>query len=415
MSRFFLGVVADDFTGAGDTASFLAAEGIRTILYNGIPFGNVDDDIEAVVIALKTRTKDVSIAVAESMEAFAWLKQQGAEKLYFKYCSTFDSTDEGNIGPVIDAVMDQYDIPCTLLCPSLPVNGRTVKAGKLYVNGALLEESPMKNHPLTPMRKSCIADLMKEQGKYSCREISMEELKKFQKESLDEKTYLVPDYYEEKHGDIIVTTFSTLFFFTGGSGLAGALGRYYMVGKNLKKEKKELAETGEKLNKKTILLAGSCSDMTLKQIATYKENGGSYIQIHPESLMAGGETVESIWKMIQNQKTPILIYSSQEPGDLAKSQKLGREALAEKIEKTLAGLAVKAKEAGFEGIIVAGGETSGAVTKALNYREFLIGKSVAPGVPVMIPFRNQKIRLVLKSGNFGQKNFFDDAIHMVNN
>ena len=168
-NKLFFGCVADDFTGAADGASFLVKSGISTALYNGIPKNNLKDkNVQGAVIALKTRNVKKEQAVAESLKAFAWLKEQGARIFYFKYCSTFDSTEEGNIGPVIDAVMEKTGFSYTVLCPSLPVNGRTLTEGRLYVNGKLLEESHMKNHPLTPMKKSRLGDLMKSQGKYCC-------------------------------------------------------------------------------------------------------------------------------------------------------------------------------------------------------------------------------------------------------
>ena len=150
-----LGCVADDFTGASDAASFLQKAGMKTILLNEVQQDVVIPmDTEAIVIALKSRTIEKEKAVDDTLKAIKWLEGKGASKFYFKYCSTFDSTSEGNIGPVADAVMEYLGQEYTLLCPALPVNGRKVKEGKLYVKGVLLEESPMKNHPLTPMKKS---------------------------------------------------------------------------------------------------------------------------------------------------------------------------------------------------------------------------------------------------------------------
>ena len=167
-NKFYIGCVADDFTGAGDVASFFVKAGLVTVLYNGIPDDShtVAEGTQAVVIALKSRTQDREQAVADSLRAFGWLLQEGARKLYFKYCSTFDSTKEGNIGPVADAVMEKFGYPYTILCPALPVNGRTVEKGKLYVNGVLLEESSMRNHPLTPMRESELGRLIEMQSRY---------------------------------------------------------------------------------------------------------------------------------------------------------------------------------------------------------------------------------------------------------
>ncbi|WP_442855527.1 3-oxo-tetronate kinase [Clostridium sp. Marseille-P2415] len=422
MEKLLLGCVADDFTGASDAASFLVKAGLKTILLNGIPQKKMEDDgsIQAMVIALKSRTEPVKEAVEQSIRAFEWLKQAGAEKFYFKYCSTFDSTRQGNIGPVTDAVMEYFRIPYTLLCPSLPVNGRTVKGGRLLVDGIPLHKSHMKDHPLTPMWDDSIEGLMRQQGKYPCvlAEIPMLEdqkafscLKQRMEELAEEKghAYLIPDYYQDGHGDLIAERFGTLELFTGGSGLAGALGRHLA--------KRTLTGTSnrhtEKVKGKALLLAGSCSAITLKQIEAYKRTGKPCYRIYPQKLLSGEEGVSRIWEWIREQKETPLIYSSAPPEELRENQKLGEENAAGKIEEALAALAVKAVEEGFARIISAGGETSGAITKALGCSSYLIGESVAPGVPIMTPLERPGLRLVLKSGNFGQEEFFEEALRMT--
>lgn len=201
-----LGCVADDFTGAGDAASFLQAGGARVVLCNGIP-DHEDESIlgaQAVVIALRTRTGHRDVAVDRSLEAFSWLKSHGAKTLYYKYCSTFDSTGEGNIGPVLDAALEKWNIPYTLLCPTLLENGRCVREGILYVNGIPLEKSSMKDHPLTPMRDSRVKYLMERQSRYSCYILSRDDMEnaeqKWMRQAASDLTgkhfYLIPDYYE---------------------------------------------------------------------------------------------------------------------------------------------------------------------------------------------------------------------------
>ena len=435
MGTIFLGVVADDFTGASDAASFLTASGVQTVLVNGTPKQEIllPEGTRALVVALKSRTAPAEEAVQESLEAFAWLKEMGAEQLYLKYCSTFDSTEHGNIGPVVDAVMERYGYDRTVLCPSLPVNGRTVKDGILYVNGVKLEESSMRNHPLTPMKQSRLKDLMEAQGKYRCVELG----ETYEMPLLPEpgRCYLVPDYYEEEHGDRIAEAFGDLPFLTGGSGLVGALGRRYVKahgtnkagtceqGENTQEQNSVTFEHTESqfvdgrkpiaTEKKALLLAGSCSAMTLKQIKKYQQSGCTSDRIIPSELLSGNQNLETFWNWVKEQESGVLIYSSAEPEDMKKSQKLGRERVAAAIENLLAGLAKKAVENGYTRIIVAGGETSGAVTKTLAYNTFLIGPSVAPGVPVMTPLAAPEIRLVLKSGNFGQEDFFERALRMT--
>lgn len=430
MGEIFLGVVADDFTGASDAASFLVAAGVPTVLFGGVPQGQVTlrPETAAIVIALKTRTEPAEQAVAESLQAFEWLREMGAQKLYLKYCSTFDSTESGNIGPVTDAVMDRYGFTRTVLCPALPVNGRTVRDGILYVNGIPLAESTMKDHPLTPMRKSRIAELMEPQGKYIFMELTVEELQTGGWEQQLEQTpcYLIPDYYREEHGDLIAEAFEELEFLTGGSGLAGALGRRYVRQKRVDARNAAAEETGDAERTavqtevhniaagRAVLLAGSCSAMTLAQIADYQSRGGAALRIEPQALWERKQTAETLWDQLSGMKSGnCLVYSSAAPEDIKKSQQLSGGQIAALIENTLSELAVKAFAAGYRRFIVAGGETSGAVTKALGFESFYIGASVAPGVPVMTPLAEPTVRLVLKSGNFGQPDFFTRALEMT--
>ncbi|HIT90030.1 MAG TPA: four-carbon acid sugar kinase family protein [Candidatus Merdenecus merdavium] len=417
-NTLYLGCVADDFTGASDAASFLVKEGIKTYLFNGIPKKDIKLDCNAIIIALKTRNQDAKEAVKETLEAFQWLEKKGAKQFYFKYCSTFDSTPKGNIGPVIDAVMEAYDIPYTVLCPSLLANDRRVKNGELLVKGVPLDQSPMKNHPLTPMWSSKIEELMKDQGKYQSIQISAEDLEGDSSE-IDEKIhgtmnkgkgYLIPDFYEEKHGARIVELFGDLRLLTGGSGLLSHLGKRFV--KNSGVLQNQNRETGTK--GKGILLAGSCSTATLRQIAEYESRGHQCYKVDPLKVLNGEQNVEKIWEDITRLKEDdILIYSSDDVENVRKAQKAGKEKVAEKLETTMKELAVKAMGHHYKRIVVAGGETSGAVTQGLGYTTYQVGESIAPGVPILIPLNQPEVRLVLKSGNFGQKDFFVKAMEMT--
>lgn len=416
MQTFKIGCVADDFTGASDIASFFKKAGLETLLINELPEQEITipDDIDGIVIALKTRTIEPEEAVSQSLQAFRWLDAAGCQKLYFKYCSTFDSTAKGNIGPVIDAVMEAFQIPYTLLCPSLPVNGRTVKDGILYVNHVPLHESHMKDHPLTPMRRSDIAGLMEGQGKHSCRVITREMLTEKggpfteQLKKTDRPFYLVPDYYEEQHGLTIAAKFAKCRFFSGGSGLGGALAQILGRPGRTGPEKYMMNTAGG-----ALVLAGSCSAATLTQIADYQDKHYPSYRIDPQRLLGGEETVSGIWRWMEAQTGTPLVYSSAGADEIAENQVYGKEKVAAAIETLLSALAVMAVKAGRTRIIVAGGETSGAVTKALGFQSFYISESLAPGVPVMIPAGAPHIRLVLKSGNFGQTDFFDRAVVMT--
>ncbi|MCM3718644.1 3-oxo-tetronate kinase [Fictibacillus phosphorivorans] len=406
------GVIADDFTGGSDIASFFVKGGLSTVLYTEVPDSGAAPDAEVCVIALKTRTQNRNGAVSDSLEAIRWLKEQGAKQFYIKYCSTFDSTPEGNIGPICDAVMEELNVPYTILCPALPVNGRTVRNGCLFVNGVPLHESPMKNHPLTPMLDCDLARLMDPQSSFPSVKIPAdaseeevnEQLVKLEREH--SHFYLIPDYEKEEDAEKLVEVFGGLRLLTGGSGLAYPLAKMY-------EEHGEAGRFGPS-HSHAILLAGSCSEATRNQIKEFEQSGGRTYFMDPLKLLSGEESVERIWDMIsQHSGESILIYSSETPEKVRDIQQQGKEEVAERLEKAMAELAERAVQASFHRIIVAGGETSGAVGKRLGYKGYHIGDSISPGVPVMIPIEDRRIRVVFKSGNFGKSDFFLQALSLT--
>lgn len=412
--------IADDFTGASDIASFFSAEELMTVVTNGIPDEKLNTEgVDVVVIALKTRTIGADEAVRESRQALDWAVRNGFGKFYFKYCSTFDSTSKGNIGPVADMMMEKLGVSYTVVCPSLPVNGRTVKNGILYVNGVPLSESPMKNHPLTPMTNSDIRVLLSDQSKYPVIVIEQSEILSDSgrlKEMLEEMNgkwehyYVVPDYYLESHGKAIADYFNDIVLYTGGSGLATHLG------KNLSKRCAALDDINQVggVVGPSLIIAGSCSTATLGQIDRYISEGLPYIKIEPEMLISGLQTIDTLWNFVAaHEDGPVLVFSSDTPDNVRKVQEYGSAEVSKLLEGAVSELARKALDSGLRKVIVAGGETSGAVTMKLGYRAFEVGRSVAPGVPIMIPIDNRKMRLVLKSGNFGSCEFFLDAIRIM--
>ena len=416
--KIILGCIADDFTGAGDAASFIARAGLKTVLYNGIPKKDAAADADAVVIALKTRTEKTGLAVEESLKAVEWLQRHGTEHFYSKYCSTFDSTPEGNIGPVLDAVLEKLNVKYSILCPALPVNGRTVENGILYVNGKPLAESSMRYHPLTPMRESSVKKLMEPQSKYPCIELNREELGQpeemlkelFRKEGeKHEHFYVIPDHMDDSDAERIAELFGGLKVLSGGSALLTALGEKYM------QHNEPRSSLEPETDGKAIILAGSCSEATRRQILEFREAGYKAYKIDPQKLLSGKENSDTIWERVKNDfsDNTILLYSSDTPQNVKEIQAMGKEKIAGLIEKCLSDLAVTAKRNGAKRIIVAGGETSGAVTKALDYSAYQIGESVAPGVPIMIPLENPEVRLILKSGNFGAPDFFLKALELT--
>lgn len=427
-----LGCIADDFTGASDAASFLVKGGMSVCLYSGIPqdgaaqecgaAGNdshaQDSGPQAIVVALKSRTQDTEGAVADSLKAARFLLGQGVKQIYFKYCSTFDSTPQGNIGPVADALMDFMKVPYTLLCPALPVNGRTVEHGKLMVDNVMLQESHMKNHPLTPMWDCRIDKLMEPQSRYACRNLGTEELGKWMSGNLKgfperggEPFYIIPDYKTQEDGEHIASVFGRLSLLTGGSGLLEPLAHIWtrrLVSRG------KIPESGTE--GRALLLAGSCSKATLEQIAWYDSQGKPCYKLNPKEMMEGRQTVEDAWNFIKEHgsgEDTVLIYSSDTPEKVKEFQELGAERVADLLEGAAANLAVRAVKEGYTRIISAGGETSGSVTKGLGFSSYWMGESVAPGVPIMVPVERPDIRLILKSGNFGQEDFFGRAIAMT--
>lgn len=410
-----LGCIADDFTGAGDIASFLVKGGMRTRLFCGIP-GDAAfayaGQIDAVVIALKTRTQETAQAVKISLDAVKWLESIGCEHYYIKYCSTFDSTKQGNIGPVCDAVLEYLQEQKTILCPALPENGRTVRDGMLYVNGVLLHESSMKNHPLTPMWDSDLVNLMQEQSCYACMKIGKRLSWQSDLTGSDLPVYLIPDCENEEDTEAIANAFGDFRLLTGGSGLAEPLAKYWMKKENIPAQEQSVKIEADGA---ALILAGSCSAATRSQIADFQERGGFSIHITPDAMHDSGWNVQPIWDCIEKEleKRDVLVYSSDTPDNVRSAQTNDNE-ISEKLEKLMGEIARKAVDSGVRKIIAAGGETSGAITKKLGIRSFMIGESAAPGVPFMIPDQFPDTRFVLKSGNFGSKNFFSETIERLN-
>lgn len=449
MSKLILGCIADDFTGGSDAASFLAAGGMNTVLLSEIPGPDLvlPDDVRAAVITLKSRTQETGAAVADSLAAIRWLLDAGASHFYVKYCSTFDSTPDGNIGPIVDAVLEELSAEGTILCPALPANERVVRDGVLYVKGIPLAESPMKDHPLTPMWESRISLLMEPQGKYRSLELHKDALDQDDDcvralidtftqgitpdaESGQKHWYLIPDYVDDRDAERLAHLFGGMKVLTGGSGILTALARRFMSSElpqeasspscQADRERPACpfpAEAGgaaayEGTDGPAVIVAGSCSVATHAQTTRYEKDGGDSFRLSDEGIASGAENPVSIWEKMSFSDAP-LIYCYDTPEGLKKKRNEAGRQLAAKIEAALAGTAAYAMKHGVTRIIAAGGETSGAVTQALGYKAYRIGRSVAPGVPVMTPLENPSIRLVLKSGNFGQEDFFERALKLT--
>lgn len=393
-----LGVIADDFTGASDAASFLKKGGSDTILLtslNGVELSQSD----AIVVALKSRSVQPFEAISMTSEALKFLLKNGCNQIYFKYCSTFDSTPQGNIGVVLDYLLDYFKEQYSILCPSLPINNRIVIDGMLYVNGVRLDESPMKNHPLNPMWDASIPKLMKNQSRYPTfvvnDPIRLEEIQKSHS-----KFYIVPDYQTDEDGQKIFNLYGHLPLLSGGSALLEFLGPH---------ELSKPVENSVQI-KKSIILCGSCSKATKKQIDIYKSSGKMTYAVDSKKLLDKRLTSEDVFRFVLSQNETVLVYSSAIDDIEPSSNNPTFFEESQLIEKTMADIAKLAVENGFNNIVVAGGETSGAVTLKLGYTSFIIGDSVDPGIPILYPIENENLRLLLKSGNFGDDNFFLKAI-----
>lgn len=405
----FIGCIADDFTGGSDAASFLQKAGLNTILVNG---EHLQEDLlrydpEALVVALKSRSIPSEEAVAQTTRAARWLLEHGAQHLYFKYCSTFDSTPAGNIGPVTDALLELTDQRYTVLCPSLPINGRTVRNGVLYVNGVPLAETSMRVHPVNPMRKSDLTELMREQSAYPCVWLTADQMRAAEWKPAAGRCTLVPSYETDEDGRKIAEVFGHLRLLTGGSGLLRHLGEQYLAGRP-----GTAAYDGSPAvyGAPRLLLAGSCSSMTQKQVRHYLDRGGKAIRIYPDRLLSGTQTEEQLRQAIAGTNSEILLYSTSTPEEVRRCQESGAEQISAILEALMGRLAVYGLKRGFRRLVVAGGETSGAVAQALDIHQYRIGKDAAPGVPELWPLERPELSLVLKSGNFGDEDFFLTAL-----
>ena len=418
MSKLFLGCIADDFTGATDLASNLVRSGMRVVQTVGVPTAPLDMQADAVVIALKTRTVSPNQAVSESLSACKWLKNQNADQIYFKYCSTFDSTSEGNIGPVTDALMDALGTAFTIATPAFPENGRTVYKGHLFVGNGLLSDSGMKDHPLTPMRDSNLVRVMQAQTHARVGLVSWETVSqgvaaiqaRFAVLQAEGVRVAIVDALN--HADLIAlgAAVAGMSLVTAGSGVAIGLPQNFGL-----KPSNQAAALPPKQGRRAIV-SGSCSQATNAQVAAFLRQGGAGFAIDPLALAKGLNVVEQalIWAEKQDADQSVLIYATAEPVAVRLVQdQLGATRASEIVEEALSSIARGLVEQGVGQLIVAGGETSGACVKALAIEHLLIGAAIAPGVPwcyAASPFtRDGYLHITLKSGNFGAADFFSVA------
>ncbi len=401
-----LGCIADDLTGATDLGVTLAREGLSVVQVNGVPEARLAaPEADAVVVALKSRTNPPEEAVEWSLQALAWLRRASASRVYFKVCSTFDSTPRGNIGPVADALAEALRADLALVTPAYPRNARTVYRGNLFVGDVPLAESGMRNHPLTPMTDSSLVRVMGAQSKGRVGLVAFDDVERgagavrARCEALraDGARYAIVDAIRDEHLVAAGEVCAAMPLAVGGAGLAMGIARALAKG-----ARKSAGSALPKVDGAAAILSGSCSDATLAQVEAARARYPA-LRLDPERLDVDAALA---WARPKLGTGPVLLYTSAPAGERAS----GRAADIEQAFRQLArGLAA----AGVRRFVVAGGETSGAVAEALEVRALAIGPEIAPGVPWTAALGGEPMLLALKSGNFGGPDFFVKAFEAL--
>ena len=426
--RMTLGVIADDFTGATDVASMLVRAGMRTVQVIGVPEPGTAIDADAVVIALKTRTVPAADAVRESLAALRWLQAAGMRQCYFKYCSTFDSTPAGNIGPVTEALMEALGADFTVACPAFPENGRTVFRGHLFVGDELLSDSGMRHHPLTPMLDANLVRVLQAQSRRRVGLLRLDVvaqgatavLARIDALRADGIGIAIADAVDNNDLRTLAAACADLPLLTAGSGLALGLPAVYAQRGWLTPDAR--AADLDPAGGGAAVIAGSCSLATNAQVRRWQQAGRPAFAIDPRAL-GRGEPVAAqalAWAQSLSQPhgagVPLLVYATSPAEELKAVQtELGAMQAGALVERCLASIARGLVEHGVRRLVVAGGETSGAVVQALGVTRLRIGPAICPGVPwTQAEGRpaGSPLHLALKSGNFGGPDFFDEALQM---
>ncbi|PLC04973.1 hypothetical protein CY658_14290 [Variovorax sp. RO1] len=422
MAKLVLGCIADDFTGATDLANNLVRAGMRVVQTIGVPAGPLDADVDAVVVALKSRTIAPAEAIAQSLDALRWLQAQGAQQIYFKYCSTFDSTAQGNIGPVTEALMDALHCDFTIATPAFPDNKRTVFKGYLFAGDVLLNESGMQNHPLTPMTDPNLVRVLQAQ---CTRKVGLidhavvargaaaieERIAQLKAEGV---SIAVVDAVSNDDLLRMGPALAKLPLLTAGSGVAIGLPANFGLAPSSQ------ASALPKAGGKTAVVSGSCSLATNRQVLDFIQRGGAAMAIDPLRIAAGVDVAAEVlaWAAPLIDKGSVLVYSTAEAGAVKSVQgRLGVEEAGAMVERTIAAIARGLVERGVHQLVVAGGETSGACVQALGIAQMQIGPQIDPGVPWCHARSDAApeagLHITLKSGNFGSDDFFTKAFTVL--
>ena len=416
-----LGCIADDSTGATDLANNLVRAGMRVVQTIGVPAHGLDEAVDAVVVALKTRTTPAREAVADSLAALKWLRAQGARQFYFKYCSTFDSTPRGNIGPVTEALMDALGTDFSLSSPAFPENKRVVFKGYLYVGDVLLSESGMRNHPLTPMTDPNLVRVLQSQSRRKVGLIDYATVA----QGTDAILERIAALRAQGVGIAIVDAVSDADLLRIGGALrdmplvAAASGIAIALPANWGIEPTPKASHLAAATGLSAIVSGSCSTATRGQVTEFVQGGGAALALDPLAAASGKDVVAATlaWAREHLARGPVLIYTTAVPEAVGAVQdRLGADAAGHLVERLLAEVSRGLVEAGVRRLVIAGGETSGAVLRALGVEKLRIGPQIDPGVPWCMahsPVAGGPMHLALKSGNFGATDFFAKSLAML--
>ena len=415
-----LGVIADDFTGATDVASMLVRAGMRTVQVIGVPDGPVPA-ADAVVVALKSRTTPAADAVRESLAALRWLQAGGARQFYFKYCSTFDSTAQGNIGPVAEALLDALGSDFAIACPAFPENGRTVFRGHLFVGDELLSDSGMRHHPLTPMADANLVRVLQAQSQGKVGLVRYDDVARgetttrecFARLRAQGVRLAVADAIDNDDLRTLAAACDGLPLITAGSGVALGLPAVYQARGWIQPD--AAAADLPSVGGHAAVLSGSCSTATNAQVKHWIDAGRPALQVDALALAEGQPLARRAleWAAPRLADGPVLVYATEQSDRVRAVQStLGAGRAGQLVEECLAEVARGLVELGVRRMVVAGGETSGAVVQALGAHQLRIGGTIDPGVP-WTQVEGRPLLLALKSGNFGTVDFFDKALARV--
>ena len=417
MTKIKLGCIADDFTGGSDLANNLVRAGMRVVQTIGVPSSPLTVEVDAVVVALKSRTAAPAEAVSQSLAALHWLQAQGATQIYFKYCSTFDSTAQGNIGPVTEALMAALGVDFTIATPAFPDNQRTVFKGYLFVGDVLLNESGMQNHPLTPMTDPNLVRVLQSQTRRKVGLIDHQVVAqgeaairaRIQQLRADGVSVAVVDAVSNDDLRRMGPALKDLPLITAGSGVAISLPANFGL-----QPSSQAGQLPAAFGLQAVV-SGSCSLATLRQVAHFCSTGRPAFVVDALRLAAGDDVAAEAlaWAAPLLASGPVLVYSTAETQAIKNVQGLlGVENAGLRVERCMASVARGLVQLGVRQLVVAGGETSGACVQALGITQMQIGPQIDPGVPWCHAFSAiapDGLHLTLKSGNFGSDDFFSKA------